>query len=97
MLPLPKGSKLVVDASKAAVGSGQTNPSELLILLKKGVEIYSYAGLHAKVFVIGSQLFIGSTNVSGRSQERLQEAAFHTRERAIVGEARDFVKSLCIE
>jgi hypothetical protein len=96
MLPLPIGSKLVVDASKGAVSSGQTNPWELLELLNNGVDIYSYEELHAKVFVIGSRLYIGSNNVSGRSQERLQEAAFTTTEKIIVGEAREFVKRLCI-
>ncbi len=97
LLPLKPGSKLVVDASKAAVSSGQTNPTELLELLDNGVEVYSYTELHAKVFVLGNRLFIGSSNVSVRSGERLQEAVFTSVERDVVAEGRDFVKSLCIE
>jgi predicted Fe-Mo cluster-binding NifX family protein len=51
---------LVVNASVAAVTSGQTSPQALLALHRKGVRIYSNAQLHAKVYVFGSKAFIGS-------------------------------------
>jgi hypothetical protein len=38
LLPLRKGSTLVVDLSKRAVGTGQTKPSEVLKLVNKGVD-----------------------------------------------------------
>lgn len=95
MLPLPPGSKLVVDASKGTVSSGQTNPSELLKLLKKGVRIYSQQNLHAKVFVIGTRVFIGSSNVSGHSKDNLHEAVFNTTSRDVTHQCREYVLSMC--
>ena len=64
LLPLRKGSTLIVDMSQAAVGSGQTNPSEILKLVNRGVDVHSVNNLHAKVFAVGNQAFVGSTNVS---------------------------------
>jgi hypothetical protein len=95
MLPLPAGSKLVVDASNNAVSGGQTNPTELLKLFRDGVEIYSVSGLHAKVYTVGTRLYIGSANVSANSKERLHEAVFTTADRTLVRQARDYVLSLC--
>lgn len=37
LLPLPAGSRLVVDASEHAVRSGQTCPADLLVLLNRGL------------------------------------------------------------
>ncbi len=94
-LPLSDGSVLVVDASEAAVKAGQTSPEELIKLYRKGVSIYSMAGLHAKVYVIGTQLFIGSANVSSNSEkEFLKEAMFHTTSRKLVTDAKKYVEGL---
>ena len=95
MLPLKKGSSLVVDASEHSVKSGQTSPTELLQLYKQGVKIYSYSNLHAKVFVFGNDLFIGSTNVSSRSSNLLQEAVFKTSDRKSIRESKKFIEQLC--
>lgn len=94
LLPLKRGSTLVIDMSERAVRSGQTNPSEVIILLRKGIDVYSVANLHSKVFVIGSRAFIGSTNVSSTSANGLIEAAIEITDRSIVGSCREFVKSL---
>ena len=91
LLPLPKGSRLVVDASIHAVTSGQTCPAELLILIKRGIEIYSVPNLHAKVFVLGKSAFIGSNNVSSHSAHTLIEAMICTNDSAIIKAARRFV------
>src|SRR5438132_14212299 len=74
LLPLPSGSRLVVDASEGAVKSGQTCPAELSKLLNRGVRIYSRQNLHAKIFVFGTKVFVGSANVSQRSASILREA-----------------------
>lgn len=95
MLPLTKGSLLVVDASEKAVKTGQTCPDELLKLYYKGVKIYSLPNLHAKLFVIGKALFIGSTNVSSNSAETLTEVLFRTSEVKSVENAKEFIKSFC--
>ena len=95
MLPLNNGSILVVDASEKAVKTGQTCPEELIKLYNKGVKIFSHANLHAKMFVIGKSLYIGSTNVSGHSASTLKEILFKTTDTDSIQDAKDFIKSLC--
>lgn len=97
MLPLKKGSTLVVDLSRGAVISGQTNPSEVLKLITRGVEVHSVQNLHAKVFALGAEAVIGSTNVSGHSANTLVEAAVVTDAQHTVAQCRAFVDSLCGE
>ena len=94
MLPLREGSTLIVDMSKSTVGSGLTMPSEVLKLIKRGVDVQSVENLHAKVFVIGNRAYIGSTNVSKNSAENLVEAAIMTSEIPVVKACRRFVDSL---
>ena len=94
LLPLQEGSTLVVDASESAVRSGQTNPSDLLTLINRGVEVHSVRNLHAKVFATGDQAFIGSTNASTHSVNGLLEAVVQTDNKAIVASCKQFVKSL---
>jgi len=97
LLPLPKGSRLVVNASDGAVKSGQTCPDELRALQKKGVEIFSVGNLHAKVFVVGKTAFVGSANVSRNSAESLVEAMLQTTDSAAVAAARSLVSELCLD
>src|SRR5580704_12654880 len=73
LLPLAKGSRLVVDASERSVGSGQTCPADLIRLVKRGVAVYSVPNLHAKVFVLGRTAYIGSPNVSNRAARHFVE------------------------
>lgn len=96
LLPLPKGSRLVVDASERTVAAGQTYPRALLRLVKRGVAVYSVPNLHAKVFVIGGTAFVGSNNASGRSASHLIEAAIRTTDPGAVQAARQFVGDLCL-
>lgn len=97
LLPIGWGSRLVVDASEAAVKSGQTCPTELRTLMRRGVRVYSQAGLHAKVFVLGSKAFVGSPNVSGRSANHLQEAMIVTSDRKVVADAKRFIDDMCLQ
>src|SRR6266478_5228908 len=60
LMPLPAGSRLVIDASEGAVKSGQTHPADLIRLQKRGVVIYSYPLLHAKVYAFDGFAFVGS-------------------------------------
>ena len=94
LLPLKRGSVLVVDFSPAAVQSGRVCPSEIQILLKRDVEVHSVANLHAKVFVVGDAVFVGSTNVSQFSAHTLVEAVAHGTDVALVRQSRKFVDSL---
>ena len=95
LLPLEKGSRLVVDASEQAVASGQTYPDELLKLVNKGVEVFSVRNLHAKVFVVGRTVFVGSANVSQRSASQLVEAVIRSSEKQLVASAKEFVLENC--
>lgn len=95
MLPLKSGSRLVIDASDNIIKSGQTDPRELIKLYKKGVQIYHCANLHAKVYVIGTKLFLGSANVSHNSAGQLLEAVLATSERKSVQSAKEYIIGLC--
>jgi phospholipase D-like protein len=75
LLPLKKDDVLVVDMSIRAAKSSQTDPREIRKYKKAGVRVYWTPKLHAKVFVLGDKVVVGSTNVSKKSNEYLQEAA----------------------
>jgi hypothetical protein len=97
LLPLSAGSTLVVDMTERAVMEGQTCPTEIGKMLRRGVTVYSCVGLHAKVFVFGKRAFVGSANVSNRSKDYLIEAAIETREPGTVRSCTEFVKDHCRE
>src|SRR5688500_16972317 len=71
LLPLPEGSRLVVDASENAVKGGQTHPKDLKRLYDTGVRVFCCEHLHAKVFLFDRTAFVGSTNASNRSANTL--------------------------
>jgi PLD-like domain len=98
LLHLPKGSRLVVDASEHAVKAGQTHPADLKRLVtKKDVHVYTIENLHAKVFVFGSTAFVGSANVSRHSSQVLVEAMVATTDKAAVAAVRDLVRKRCLQ
>jgi phosphatidylserine/phosphatidylglycerophosphate/cardiolipin synthase-like enzyme len=97
LLPLPAGSHLVVDASEAAVSSGQTHPDDLRRMRQRKVAVYSKPSLHAKVFAFDNALYVGSANVSKHSANVLQEAVICIVDTAIAGIARRFVQDLALE
>lgn len=97
LLPLKKGSRLVVDASEGTIKCGLTHPRDLLELQAKGVRIYSVQNLHAKAYVFGKQAFIGSPNVSHSSATKLMETLVRVTDREVVKAARAFVRGLCLQ
>jgi hypothetical protein len=90
LLPLPTNSRLVVDASFAAVKNGQTCPADLRAMQKRGVRIYSILNLHAKVYVFGGFAFIGSANASNHSAGSLIEAMIQTGSMVSIQNCRGF-------
>lgn len=94
MLPLHKGSSLVVDMSLESVQAGQTCPLEIEEYIKRGVEAYTYKNLHAKVYVFDNIAIICSANVSKRSKNTLLEIGALRKDRGTVNEARKLVKEL---
>lgn len=95
LLPLPKGSRLVVDASEGAVKQGQTHPDDLLVMQNRGVRVFSMPNLHAKVYVFSKRAYIGSANVSQHSANTLIEALFRTTDPDAVRQAKQFVRDQC--
>ena len=93
-MKLAKGSILVVNASDAALQTGQTCPAELRKYYRNGVNIYRRDDLHAKVFVVGKKAFVGSANVSASSERRLSEAMIQTDDPVVVASAREFVRRM---
>ena len=96
LLPLKQGSVLVTRIDAASVKSGHVDPREIVKLLKKGVQVFLCANLHAKVYVFGKTAVIGSANISSTSAG-LVEAAIETTEPSIVREAKDFIEDLCAD
>jgi PLD-like domain len=94
LLPLKEGSQLVVNASDETVEAGQTCPADLIKLQRKGVRIFNYTRLHAKVYVFGTVAAIGSANASRNSANVLTEAMVLTTDRQIVNDAKEFVRSV---
>jgi len=83
--------------SMATVKGGQTNPSEVVKYLRRGVQVFNCSNLHAKVYVFDNAVIIGSANVSKHSAESLVEAGLLCTDRQAVTQARGFVRSLQVE
>ncbi len=89
LLPLRRGSVLVVQADLATMKQGQTNPTELEKLVKRGVRVFPMRNLHAKVFAFQGVAFVGSMNASTNSWDgRLLEAAVEVTVKSAVAAAR---------
>jgi hypothetical protein len=97
LLPLIKGSHLVVDASIATVRNGITSPTALLRLHEKGVHIHTKPLLHAKVFAFDKVGFVGSTNASKRSENYLTEAIVKIADQPSLRSIRDFTRAQCTD
>jgi hypothetical protein len=96
LLPLSKGSSLVVDASILTVAQGSTCPAALEQLRQKGVDVYSTQYLHAKVFAFDNVGFVGSANASHNSATTLIEALLKVKTKEEISAIRKFVESLCV-
>ena len=94
LLPLRPGSLLVVRFDTGAIRSGETNPSEIIRLLNRRVEVHGCRNLHAKVFAFRDMAVVGSPNVSRFSATRLIETAIVTDTPRLISESRRFVESL---
>lgn len=97
LLPLSKGSLLVVDASLPTVRAGITFPGALQKLQKRGVRIFVSPLLHSKVFAFDDVAFVGSTNASTRSQRHLHEAIVQVTDIPTLKDIRKYVRSLCVD
>lgn len=85
---------LIVNASDAAISSGQTNAAVLQRAVNSGAKVYSCENLHAKIFVLGSEMFIGSANISSNSRNNLIECLVYSKDQNLVSDSIKFIKSL---
>jgi cardiolipin synthase len=85
------GSVRLVLAGKSDVRLSQRASHRLYTpLMKRGVEIHEYQPqiLHAKLFLIDGQVYVGSANLDARSLNINYELLVRITEPAVVGEAR---------
>lgn len=94
-LNLHNGDVLITDASKNAIASGQTSATLLRALFDRGVELFSYSGLHAKLIVIDNTAIVSSANLSGHSIDgTLVEAGVVTDHPGTLSGALSFIEQL---
>lgn len=94
-LNLQEGDILITDASKRSISSGQTSAQLLRTLFERGVELFSYGGLHAKLIVLDNTACVSSANLSDQSvSSRLVEAGLVTDHPGAVAGALSFIEQL---
>lgn len=90
-------SWIVTRCDLKSARAGQVSGKDLLTWHKRGVRIFNLQSLHAKVFAFRGAAFIGSSNASVTSRDRLIEAGVWTTERALAESAWAFVEGHCNE
>src|ERR1700730_8190051 len=93
-LPFDAGDVLIVNASDGAIKSGQTDAKAVRRAFESGVNVYSHPQLHAKLYVLGGQVFVGSANSSISSRENLIECLASSGNPHSVSEGIDLVLAL---
>jgi hypothetical protein len=94
LIGLRKGDILILDASERAIKFGETNASLLRQLLRKGVQLYHCADLHAKVIQLDNAAVVGSGNMSSLSEGTLVEAGILTNHTSTVAGVASFIEQL---
>lgn len=94
LLELGRGDVLAVALSKANAKNGSVSPKEIRRLQKRGVEVCVDARLHAKVYLFGKTLVVGSANLSKHSKSTLHEACFVSRDRLAIRRVQAWFRGL---
>lgn len=90
----PRRATLIADLSEERVREGTSSARGALKLVRRGVSVHSYPDLHAKVLVFDRYAIVGSMNLSGESQDRLEEAAVLLSRREEVASIQRYIRSL---
>lgn len=69
ILPFNEGDIIVCDASDAKIKNGNTSAKLIKELIQKGCLIYSFEGLHSKLYVYDDSVIVGSANLSQNSYQ----------------------------
>jgi hypothetical protein len=88
------GDSLIVNASTAAISSGETSAQVLRQLADSGVALWSFPTLHAKLIVTDETVFVGSANASFSSENQLTEATLATNSTNVRDQALYFLHQL---
>jgi hypothetical protein len=67
------GDILIVNASDEAIKLGQTTAKALRQAYEAGAKIFSHSNLHAKIYILGQRIWVGSANSSQSSRRDLIE------------------------
>lgn len=94
--PAP-GSWVLTRCDIKSARAGQVSGKDLLAWHRRGVRIFNLQALHAKVFAFKGAAYIGSSNASVTSRDRLVEAGVWTSNAALVTAAWEFVEQSCAE
>lgn len=87
------GDLLIVDASDEKIKTGATSAEAIARVCARKAAVYSLSGLHAKLFVLGTNVIVGSANLTENS-ERLREAALVSDSPALRAEAINWIEQL---
>jgi len=93
-LPFDAADVLIINASDGAIKSGQTDAKAVRRAFERGVNVFSHSQLHAKVYVLGGQVFVGSANSSISSRKNLVECLASSDNPHSVSEGIGFVLAL---
>ena len=93
-LGLRAGDTLVVALSEGNAKNGSVSPREIRRLMRRGVETYVEEQLHAKVYLFGDTVAVGSPNLSRHSEAVLHEALLVSTEAEAVGVAEAWFEDL---
>ena len=85
---------LVVNASDGAIQSGQTDAKALRRASEAGAKVFSNDDLHAKLYVLGPKVYIGSANASLNARNGLIESMAWSADPYVVGSAMNFIGGL---
>ncbi len=97
ILPLRRGSRLVVNMSLNTVRQGATDPHEIGKLLERGVQVFSRDRLHAKFIIADGTLIVSSANISQNARRVLDEAGTITQDPSALRAAVDLFEKFCTE
>lgn len=88
LIHLGEGDQLLVALTEANCKAGCVSPREVSRLLDRGVDVFvDEDDLHAKVYILGDVLVVGSPNLSKHSATTLHEAVLVSRDAAAVRDA----------
>lgn len=88
------GDTLVCDASDHAIKAGQTTVAVLRSAYERGAKLYSYPGLHSKIYAFDRVVVVGSANLSQSSSDLLEAALVTSGARAVTA-VRYLIDALC--